>query len=125
MGIFSSNKISQVDWTPIESVEQLETLIANNASGPLLFFKHSTRCPISSFALRRFESDWKKEAVFASTYFIDLLAHRDVSDALSRITGVVHQSPQALVLSKGSVIYHASHEQIDANQIMDLLAKNL
>lgn len=122
MGIFSSNKRAAVEWTEIEFVEQLEDIIYSSEQKVLLFFKHSTRCPISSFALRRFEEEWN-DATNASTYFIDLLAHRDVSDALSRLSGISHQSPQVLVIKGEKTLHHASHEQIDANEIMNLINK--
>lgn len=123
MGLFPSNKRT-VEWTDIESVEQLEDLITSSKENVLLFFKHSTRCPISSFALRRFEGDWNEDSK-AGAFFIDTLAHRDVSDALSRLSGISHQSPQVLVMKDGMVLHHASHEQIDANKIIDLLNKLL
>ena len=53
------------NWINIESVQQLNEILETNSDKIKLFFKHSTRCSISSMALKFFESDWKnnEEAV--------------------------------------------------------------
>lgn len=115
MGFFSSNKTA-FDWVQLEFEDQLNELIESSKERAVLFFKHSTRCSISSFALRNFESDWNKDLPVTCVY-LDLLAHRYLSNLLAEKTGIVHQSPQVVVLYKNQVIYHASHQNIDAEKI--------
>ena len=45
-------------------------------------------------------------------YFLDLHAHRDVSNAVASEFGIQHQSPQLLILKNGVVVYHDSHGAI-------------
>lgn len=115
MGFFSSNKVA-FDWVQLESENQLNELMESSNEQAVLFFKHSTRCSISSFALRNFESDWNQDLPVTCVY-LDLLNHRDLSNLLAEKTGVVHQSPQVIVIYKNQVIYHASHQNIDAEKI--------
>jgi len=118
MGLFSFNKSSgnsdqKLNWTRIETTEELNRAINQTETVPGLFFKHSTRCGISSMALSRFEKEWK-ETDACALYFIDLIAHRDVSNTISEITGIAHQSPQAILIDQSKVIYSDSHSGIDA-----------
>ena len=113
---FSSEPKETLNWSNITSVEMLEEVYSSSENKPNLFFKHSTRCSISSMALNGFERNWNKE-VECNLYFIDLIAHRDVSNKLAELSGVIHQSPQAIVVSGGQIIYSATHSGIDANDI--------
>lgn len=124
MGLFSFGKSNSnsksLNWTLIETIEALEKAIARTNDRPALFFKHSTRCSISSMALSRFEKEWNDEN-HCDLYFIDLISHRDVSNKLSEETNIVHQSPQVIVVKEGSAVYDASHSGIDANEITSKL----
>lgn len=99
-----------MDWNPLTSLEQLDRIDAASASQPVLLFKHSTRCNISSAALNRLEHAWTTADDAAhSTYYLDLIRYRDVSDAIAARYGVQHESPQMLVIRNGRCVHHASH----------------
>lgn len=122
MGIFSKQEetTSTIDWISLDSLEDLEQAFSSTNEKPALFFKHSTRCPISKMALSRFEKSWEnKENI--NLYYIDLLKHRDVSNAIDEQTKVEHQSPQAIVFFKGETLYHASHNGISTEEILKLI----
>lgn len=126
MGLFSSrsrNTEPKQPWTSISSVEQLTEVIGTTKEKPVLLFKHSTRCSISSMALNSFESRWTSGNELCGIYFVDLIRHRDVSNEIASVTGVVHQSPQVVVLRGSEVIYDASHSGIDAREIESILKK--
>ena len=107
-------------WIPLQSEAQLDTIIADSAIKPQLIFKHSTRCSISSMALRNFQAQWDINNDCADLYYLDLIAFRDVSNEIANLTGVHHQSPQAIVLKDKQVKYHESHSHIDAVEIQKL-----
>ncbi len=107
------NKHKGPSWIDLNSIEQLEDVIERSKEKPVLVFKHSTRCSISLMVLNGFERSWE-DTEEMDLYFLDLLKHRDVSNAIAEKTQVVHQSPQVLVLKDGKVLYHASHNSIDA-----------
>lgn len=125
MGLFSVFKSKEnvsFPWIELISTEQLKTAIANSNSKPIVLFKHSTRCSISSMAKSRFENNWDIENNHADLYYLDLIAHRDISNEITNITGVEHQSPQAIVIKDKKVIYEASHSTIDAKSIKEILS---
>lgn len=90
-----------------------------SAEKPVLLFKHSTRCSISSMALNRFEANMDPEK--ATCVYLDLLSYRPLSDEIAQLTRVEHQSPQAILINHGEVIYSATHTAIDASDIMKLI----
>lgn len=110
----------RIDWKMLTDVAQLDDIINESAEKPAIIFKHSTRCGISRMTLKRFENDYALEDK-VTPYFLDLLAYRDVSNAISRLFHVEHQSPQLLVIKDGKSIYDVSHDGIEANGLADRL----
>lgn len=104
-----------MNWIPLEALEQLDRLISASEEAPQIVFKHSTRCSISATALRRLEAAW--DLGDHGLHFLDLIAHRDISNAIAERFGVAHQSPQLLVISKGKCLHHASHWDITVDDI--------
>jgi bacillithiol system protein YtxJ len=118
MGLFSSSKPKATfPWKNIDSIQMLDELVSLTQENAVLIFKHSTRCSISMMALTRFECEWDQDIRNCDLYFLDLIAHRDISNKIEEITGVVHQSPQVIVLRKGEVLYEESHNSISARDI--------
>lgn len=100
-------------WNPIESPNNLEEIINESGTEPVFIFKHSTRCSISSTALDRMQRAWKGTGTMEpKPYFLDLLAHRDISSLIAEKLQVTHQSPQVLLIYKGKCVYNASHLNI-------------
>jgi bacillithiol system protein YtxJ len=122
MGFFSFSSKSKINlpWIALTTENQLREAINLSSEKPVLLFKHSTRCSISSMALSRFEENWKNETEICSIYFLDLIAFRSLSNLVAELTHVEHQSPQVIVLSNNEVIYSASHSEIDAKEIEKL-----
>jgi bacillithiol system protein YtxJ len=110
--------IKKMKWNNIESEADLAAIVSKSEQGPVLIFKHSTRCPISQTALDRLGRSWKPEApAQPSPYYLDLLEHRNLSGAIAERFQVTHQSPQALLIWKGKCIYNASHLDISYLEI--------
>lgn len=103
-----------MDWNSLEDLKQLELIDEASAFTPVLIFKHSTRCSISSTALNRLERNWKPEdSRKIHPYYLDLLNYRSISNAVAERYGVEHESPQVIVIENGRAIFHASHTAID------------
>lgn len=125
MGLFSKTpKPEALPWIEITSTNQLSELLHNIGEKPVLLFKHSTRCSISSMALNGFERNWSTGRELCDLYFIDLLKYREVSNLIAELTGVVHQSPQAIVIKGKEIVYDESHSGIDARRIESILSKS-
>ena len=105
----STTQNSETFWKKLESMEDLDAAIEESKTKKVALFKHSTRCSISSMVLSKFERAVEKSDKDVSYYFLDLIAHRDISNEIAKRLDVEHQSPQLLVLEKGLVTKHASH----------------
>lgn len=89
---------------------------------PCLIFKHSTRCEISAIAKYRLEDDWAFSPDELEAYFLDLLAHRTVSQQVAEVFQVYHESPQVLIIVNGECVFDASHLDITIGEIQEGLA---
>lgn len=95
----------------ITSKEELHSLFEKSSDGPVVLFKHSVTCPISLDVYKTIES------VEGDVNLIVVQRTRPVSNEIAERTGVRHESPQALVIRNGEVVYHASHYDITAEDI--------
>ena len=109
-----------MEWNELTEQSQLEQLKTQSDEQPVLIFKHSTRCSISRFALKQFENEFDLQDKIAP-YFLDLLNHRDISNEIAFQFNVQHQSPQIILLKNRVVVYHTSHENIDATELKKYL----
>ena len=108
----------EVEWFQLTSSDQLNEIIEESAEKPVLIFKHSTSCSISSMAMDRLVRGWEDEySSKLKAYYLDLLAFRDTSNAVADRFNVYHQSPQVLLIKNGIAIYDASHMAISFDAI--------
>ena len=105
-------------WFTITSVNDIEAIIDRSRVVPCLILKHSTRCPISTMAKSRVEMNWDFDEDVVEAYYLDLIAHRDVSNYIAETFGVRHESPQALLIKDGECVDHASHLNIRVNEMV-------
>lgn len=126
MGIFnwfgsdgSSEKKEEklIPWQRLNSMVQLDAIVEDSKTKPVVIFKHSTRCGISSMALRHFENSFELDPEHMDLYFLDLLSNRQLSDEVGYRFQVMHQSPQLIVIRNGVAVHHASHHGIQASQL--------
>ncbi|MGB5188844.1 bacillithiol system redox-active protein YtxJ [Robiginitalea sp.] len=110
-----------IAWIHIQSVADLDQLESGRASRPQILFKHSTSCGLSSMMLRRFEKRWESVGHLADFYYLDLIAHRGVSNEVAQRYGVRHQSPQLFILGPEGVLRHVSHGDISAVSPEDVI----
>lgn len=107
-------------WINLNSIQQLDEI--KNASGYNLIFKHSKRCSVSAMAKRNFESEWDVIPNDTNLYFLDLIAFRDISNQVAETFQVTHQSPQILLIKNGDCILEASHSDISADEVAEVMA---
>ena len=87
-----------LSWTPLVSVEEIDTIKEISKNQSVLIFKHSTGCGISRMVIKQFESLFNEENKQLKVYYLDLLNFREVSSKLSEDFQVIHESPQLLVI---------------------------
>jgi bacillithiol system protein YtxJ len=122
--VSSEQAVNGIKWIPLTSVEQLMQVAQTTHEKPVFLFKHSTRCSISAMAKNNLERNWSSGDELCNAYYLDLLQHRDVSNKIEEITGITHQSPQAIVLKGSEIIYDESHSAIDARRIESTLKRS-
>ena len=108
---------SKISWIPLTDLGQLNEISQLSNEKPVVVFKHSTRCNISRMALKQFENEYDLSDNEVTTYFLDLIAFRDISNEIASRFNVVHQSPQLLLIVGGKSVYDVSHSAIDAEEL--------
>ncbi len=114
--LFSSKEPMALPWKELNNLTQLEEVDLLSKNQTILLFKHSTRCSISGMALGRFERSYDDEASF-EPYFLDLIAYREVSNAIATRYGIRHESPQAILIRNGKAVFNASHMGISYEEL--------
>lgn len=99
----------EINWEYLREVSQLEQILEESKEQPVLIYKHSTRCGISSMVLDRLERSWGEEGNAIKPYFLDLIAYRNISNIVAEMFGVYHQSPQVILIKDGKAVYDDSH----------------
>jgi bacillithiol system protein YtxJ len=91
-----------------------EADVATVLAEPLaVVYKHSPICPTSGIAyeeirsLRRLQQD-------VPVYLVDVVNSRPLSRYIAERVGVVHASPQAIILRAGVPAWHGSHFDLRA-----------
>ncbi len=107
-----------MNWITLTDTEQLKEIQQQSYSRPQVIFKHSTRCSISSMVLKRLEREGAPDSM--DFYFLDLIKYRAVSNTVSDMFSVSHESPQILLIKRGECVYDESHYAIS----MDALTEN-
>lgn len=116
------------DLTPLEHVDELHRLISESDSRPVLLFKHSYTCGTSMEALDELVAHLNDraggrapEAAGAQYAMVTVQTHRAVSNAVAQRLGVRHETPQALLIKDGRVVWSASHFRVTAAAVEDAI----
>lgn len=108
-----------INWIPLTSEAQLDAIKTESSTKPILIFKHSTRCSISSMAKMRFESSWDFSNDEIDAYFLDLISYRQLSNKVAESFEVHHESPQIILIRDGISTYDASHLDISVKELRE------
>tara|TARA_B110000093_G_scaffold119512_1_gene127978 strand:+ start:769 stop:1164 length:396 start_codon:yes stop_codon:yes gene_type:complete len=129
MGLFNKilgdkvkeEKETNINWIPLNSLEQIKTIKELSKSETILVFKHSTRCGISSMVIKRFENLFDSSMNNIKVYYLDLLNFRAISDEVGYSFQVQHQSPQLLIIRNEVAVLNVSHYDITTVNIQKYL----
>ncbi|NAS13409.1 bacillithiol system redox-active protein YtxJ [Poritiphilus flavus] len=108
-------------WVALTSTAQLEDIVERSEQRPQVIFKHSTTCGISRMVLQMFTNDYDLSENSVDLYYLDLHQYREVSNQTAMQFGVMHQSPQLIVIKNGDVVVHESHGAITDIDLSDYL----
>jgi bacillithiol system protein YtxJ len=109
-------------WIQLTSLDQLNEIDERSKIKPVLIFKHSTRCSISSTAMNRMNGGLENLSDKLDVYYLDLLAFRNISAEIESRYLVHHESPQVIIIKNGISVYHSSHLSIAPATILQKTA---
>jgi len=133
------------DLRPLEHLDELHRLLAESQSRPVLLFKHSYTCGVSLEALDELVAHLNDRGPKESAplkarsvplemgsaaqphdlhpqyAMVTVQTHRAVSNAIAQKLGVRHETPQALLVKNGRVVWSASHFRVTAAAVDDAI----
>jgi bacillithiol system protein YtxJ len=113
-----------MNWNKLTQLSQIDEIKTISEDVPVMIFKHSTRCSISSMSLDRLLRNWKEEDhKNVLPYHLDIIENRELSNQIAKEFGVSHQSPQVIVIKNGVSVYDNSHFGISYPEIMEVVKK--
>jgi len=110
-----------MNWKLLRNEADISEIVAKSFQQPVLIYKHSTRCSLSSVTQARLERNWQSESLDIECYFLDLIAFRGLSNLVADKFQVPHQSPQILVISQGVSFFDCSHMSISHGVLKEVL----
>ena len=103
------------NFIKVSKQEELDVLFEKSSEQPVFLFKHSLTCPISSGVFEIVSG------IDADIYLVVVQHSREISNEIAERTGVRHESPQAIIIKDSKPVYHASHYDVTAQKIEEIL----
>ena len=110
-----------VEFKEIKNSQELGEILDESSRRKIILFKHSTTCPVSACAWREVQDFILESQDEVLVVMIKVIESRSVSNQVVEELGVMHQSPQALLLSKRQVVWHVSHQAVTREKIKKAL----
>jgi bacillithiol system protein YtxJ len=110
---------------PADPAAAVDLLLEASRRAPTFLFKKSPRCPISFAA----EDEWREflrdhaQSTLAIAE-VDVVAQRDLARGITAILHIGHESPQAVHLRAGEVLWHDSHDRLTADAFAHELSRD-
>ena len=101
----------------LHDVAQVDQLISASDPRPLVIFKHSRSCGTSAQAFDELIEHLDASDADVRYAIVTVQTHRDVSTAISRRLEIRHETPQALIVQDGRVVWSASHFRVTAEAV--------
>ena len=105
----------------LATVEQWESVLEESKTTSVIVFKHSTRCGISTNALRQYTKFVTDTDINVLCYLVDIIKNRSLSDKIADETAIEHASPQIICIKNGLPVYTTSHHKITQKWITENL----
>jgi len=98
---------------PIREAGELDTVLREPVA---ILYKHSPLCGSSAAAARQVRT-FMDAHPDVPVYLVDVIRDRPLAREVTRRLGIRHESPQALVLRTGDVVWTGSHTAVTADQL--------
>lgn len=101
--------------------QDLALLLERSQKEPVVFFKHSTQCSRSAVAHEELQT-FLSENPTVPCGVVLVIEDREISDAMEDRLGIEHESPQAILVSRGRPVWHAEHFRVTAKALEEAIA---
>lgn len=101
----------------LHDTPRTDALLSDSHQHPLLLFKHSDTCGTSMQAFEELEQYLADADPRIRHGLVTVQTDRAISDHVAARLGVRHQSPQAILICRGEVVWTASHHRITADAL--------
>lgn len=92
----------------VESQVEFQQLLEHNV---FLLLKHSLTCPISGEAFDEY-TKFVEEHPAIKTAYLAVQEAKPLSEYVRDLTGIKHESPQAILFKNGKAVWNTSHRRI-------------
>ena len=114
------------DLKALRQLSDLDQLLDTSDRRAVLLFKHSYACGTSAAALDELIAHLEEDQRYDTDYaVVTVQTHREVSNAVAARLGVRHETPQALLIRNGRVLWSASHFRVTADAVSRALDTHL
>lgn len=109
----------------IRTENDLTLALAQSYDHPVLILKLSNTCPISKDLFEKLQRHFEGNdaALLKHTYIVVVQDSREISNHIEKRFGIVHESPQALLIENEDVFFYANHGEIKPDKIFSLLVR--
>ncbi|MDZ7720539.1 MAG: bacillithiol system redox-active protein YtxJ [Balneolaceae bacterium] len=108
-------------WKTFSDPDEIRTLLEKSKDRPQLIYKHSNRCSVSFITKDELDSNAEKMNQFADLYIVDVIRQRDISNAVTSLLKIRHESPQALLIKDENIVWKGSHWEVNSQEILSCL----
>lgn len=105
----------------IRYIDDAETVKEALESKRALIFKNSSMCGISRLTLGEFRKFAGEINADITCYIVQVIENRELSQKIAELTGILHQSPQAIYIKDGIPVWNASHMSITYKELNSLI----
>ncbi|MGL1902032.1 MAG: bacillithiol system redox-active protein YtxJ [Fibrobacterales bacterium] len=105
-------------------LSHLPEAMRSSEERPTLIFKYSPVCPVSHYSQNEFNVfiDENKELHDkVNIYQVNVIGARPISQEIAASLSIKHESPQALLIKNGSVIWHDSHSGVNRQSLVEAI----
>jgi len=96
----------------LNSAVALEAALRVSQTHPVFLFTHSRACSVSRETLDQLLWHLQYRDASISTYLITVQTQAKICAAVTRILGLRHETPQAILVAGGRAVWHRAHNKI-------------
>jgi len=104
------------------SITDLDAAVARSHERRIVIVKHSVSCGTSAMAMEEVE-DFEAGPSALEVFVVSVQLAPRVSAEIGTRFGIRHETPQALILDRGAVVWHGSHFRVSHQHLAAAIEK--